>query len=648
MKIINVDVNDEIIMKSILDADTGVLTGISSVLNLPTGNLNNIILNFTFANDCLCDKFNLACSFNINGKKTIDMKIDKIKVNEVEYKTACHIPAEVFEDPCWFEIGIYGIAVDDANNVHQRISLFPLRSFVYKGSYDPNSSEASVPTPSLFEQYFDEVAETNKEMQENLEEVEEILNQKVMLYRKYETSYVASVGETEIPIGVANFSDTFNLIADKNGLVLMKDTEYTINYDTNTITLATEITQDNTVIHFVAFASVIGNQQDMTNVSSGGGEGGTNNYPDLVNKPKINGFELVGDKSSDKLGLAPLLHAHNLNDIADIDELEIPVATADKVGGVKVGSGLEITEDGTLNATGGGGSGGTTDYTDLSNKPKINGVELSGNKTTTDLGIADATHTHKKADIDDLTVPTKVSELENDTGFITTAPTKTSELTNDSSFATESFVTNAIANAQIGGGGGDIDLSGYATKDDLTTKVDKVTGKSLIADTEIERLKTVENYDDTAIKESINAKANATHTHNKADITDLKEFSNKYPDLDDKPSINGVELVGNKGVLELGLAQQMHTHFANEITDLEVPTKTSQLTNDSGFVTSVPTKTSELTNDSGFITKAPTKTSELTNDSNYVSSTDITSIKLVTEYPTTEETGVLYIRVSAS
>lgn len=38
-----------------------------------------------------------------------------------------------------------------------------------------------------------------------------------------------------------------------------------------------------------------------------------------------------------------------------------------------------------------------------------------------------------------------------------------------------------------------------------------------------------------------------------------------------------------------------------------IPTKTSELKNDSGFITSdaVPTKTSELTNDSGFITSAP-------------------------------------------
>ena len=38
-------------------------------------------------------------------------------------------------------------------------------------------------------------------------------------------------------------------------------------------------------------------------------------------------------------------------------------------------------------AASGGGIGGTTDYTALSNKPKINGVELTGDKTSEDLGI---------------------------------------------------------------------------------------------------------------------------------------------------------------------------------------------------------------------------------------------------------------------
>lgn len=37
------------------------------------------------------------------------------------------------------------------------------------------------------------------------------------------------------------------------------------------------------------------------------------------------------------------------------------------------------------------GSGGTSDYSDLTNKPQINSTELSGNKSSADLGLASAT-----------------------------------------------------------------------------------------------------------------------------------------------------------------------------------------------------------------------------------------------------------------
>ena len=68
--------------------------------------------------------------------------------------------------------------------------------------------------------------------------------------------------------------------------------------------------------------------------------------------------------------------------------------------------------------------------------------------------------------------------------------------------------------------------------------------------------------------------------------------------------------------------------ITDKAVNVVVPTKTSEITNDSGFITAndipaaqeVPTKTSELTNDSGFITSAdvPTKTSDLTNDSGFI------------------------------
>lgn len=39
----------------------------------------------------------------------------------------------------------------------------------------------------------------------------------------------------------------------------------------------------------------------------------------------------------------------------------------------------------------GGGGGGTSDYSQLSNKPSINGITLSGNKTSVDLGLQNTT-----------------------------------------------------------------------------------------------------------------------------------------------------------------------------------------------------------------------------------------------------------------
>ena len=61
---------------------------------------------------------------------------------------------------------------------------------------------------------------------------------------------------------------------------------------------------------------------------------------------------------------------------------------------------------------------------------------------------------------------------------------------------------------------------------------------------------------------------------------------------------------------------------SNFVVANQLPTKTSDLINDSGFVTEedVPTKTSQLTNDSNFATRSelPTKTSDLTNDSGFV------------------------------
>lgn len=96
--------------------------------------------------------------------------------------------------------------------------------------------------------------------------------------------------------------------------------------------------------------------------------------------------------------------------------------------------------------------------------------------------------------------------------------------------------------------------------------------------------------------------------------------THNYEALVNKPSINDVTLEGNKTLEELG-----------------VPLKTSELTNDSGYITSVPVdsvngKTGTVVlnaSDVGALSDAtviPTKTSELTNDSGFLTSVPVTSV----------------------
>ena len=732
MKIINAYVEDEIIFESIEDLETGVVVGISSTLKLPTGNLNNILINFEFANANLSERLKLLANFNINDKVCIEVPLQSLKVGEKTFANACFIPAEVFVETGYFLLGLYGFEVDETENVKHRISLAPLKNMIIKGSYDPNANEGIVPTPTAFEIYFNKVAEAN-------EKLDEIINAKTMYYKKYETTYFAGVGETEIPIGIVNFSNLFNLIVDRNGIVLVEGSEYTINYDNGSIILSKAVETPETVVHFMGFATIIGTAKDMS---------------DFINGDVVVADSIEWDKIINKPQTFPP-----------------PTATAERVGGIKVGANLTIEADGTLNAVAGSSEAGTTNYSELENKPKINGVELSGNKTSADLKVADATHKHSEyltehQDISNLAkkseVPTKTSQLTNDSGYLTThqdishlalkseVPTKTSQLTNDSSFASESYVTNAIANAQLGGEGGEIDLSGYATKDDLLDKLDK-TGDASNA---------------TATFSQASTRANITASEKLSTIfgkiakwfADLKSvaFTGSYNDLTNKPTIPSKtsELNNDSGFLtavpneyvtetelnskgyltehqdisNLALKSELHSHsnktvldgitstnvtnwnnksnFSGSYNDLTnkptIPTKTSELTNDSGYIKSytetdptVPSHVKAITttdisnwngksNFSGSYTnlsnkpkinskeitgdldsadlgladmlhthstgdildlEVPTKTSELTNDSNFITSADVTRLQIVSEYPATEETGVLYIKI---
>ena len=94
-----------------------------------------------------------------------------------------------------------------------------------------------------------------------------------------------------------------------------------------------------------------------------------------------------------------------------------------------------------LNGSGGSGEGGTANYRELVNKPKINNVELIGNKTLNELGIQPKGNYLTSTDESD---PLYSKDKPN-IALKSEIPTKVSELANDSNFASETYVDEEIA-----------------------------------------------------------------------------------------------------------------------------------------------------------------------------------------------------------
>ena len=213
-------------------------------------------------------------------------------------------------------------------------------------------------------------------------------------------------------------------------------------------------------------------------------------------------------------------------------------------------------------------------YNDLTDKPSIPSINgLATKKELTD-GLAtkaNVSHTHDQyltehQDLSDYalktelpTVPTKVSELANDSGFIKSIPSEyiTETELSAKSYATETFVTNKIAEAALSGG--EVDLSGLATKAELATKADK-----------------------TAIP------------------TKVSELANDSGYLTSVPSEYVTETELNaKGYLT------EHQDISNLALKSEIPDVSSFITTDD--LPTVPTKVSELANDKNYISSIPSE-----------------------------------------
>lgn len=203
------------------------------------------------------------------------------------------------------------------------------------------------------------------------------------------------------------------------------------------------------------------------------------------------------------------------------------------------------------------------DYDALENRPSIAGVVLTGDKSLADLGIADESK-----------IPTKTSDLTNDSGFLTAHQSL-------DGYATESWVQG----------------QGYI-KSAPVSSVNGETGAVELTGSDID------------VSDSLPMKIGVAFAVAEQRLSVVEEdVELRQARIDNEGILKG----NGNGSISAAVAG---TDYA---IPSQIPTKTSDLTNDSGFITSapvssvngqtgavvlvIPTKTSDLTNDSGFLTQ---------------------------------------------
>lgn len=337
----------------------------------------------------------------------------------------------------------------------------------------------------------------------------------------------------------------------------------------------------------------------------------------------------------------------------------LPTASTETLGGVKVDGTTITIEDGviTSHAT---SPGGTTDYTALTNKPRIGGVELTGDKTLAELGIQAEGDYLVATDLADYAqkseIPTDYLTADDLAGYAQTSaiPTATSDLTNDSGFITNSV--NNLTNYTPTSGLAAVATSG--SFEDLTHKP-VIPSIYILPTASTTTLGGVKVDGTTVTIEDGVITAHATSTGGTSD----------YSTLTNKPQIGGVELTGNKSLTDLGI-QPAGTY----LTEIPAEYVTETELNGKGYLTAVPAEyvTETELNGKGYITSAalegyaqtseiptdyltdadlegyaqssdiPTATSDLTNDSGFITN----SVNNLTNYTLTS--GLAAVATSGS
>ena len=352
----------------------------------------------------------------------------------------------------------------------------------------------------------------------------------------------------------------------------------------------------------------------------------------------------------------------------------LPYAGTLQVGDiVKVKSPLNNFSDIYIEAIGGsGGSGTTTNYNDLTNKPILNTNYTSSLSPDASeiikgtIGLHKISKTGKYSDligIPDLDfIPNSekgvaggVATLD-ENSKLPTSQLPGGIVTDPNYVHTDNNFTNALLTKLNG-----IESGAQVNKIESISKNGEaltITNKNVNIEVPT-KLSELENDNNTVTDKDY------VHTDN--------NFTNalltKLNGIESGAEVNAIAGIKTNGVLQ---------PIVNKIVDISIPTKTSQLTNDSGFITnevdnltnyyteteingllnnkadksSVPTKLSQLNNDTGFITNAvdnltnyylKSETYTKTEVNDLIGQIKTISIQVVDTLPTTGESNIIYL-----
>lgn len=251
-----------------------------------------------------------------------------------------------------------------------------------------------------------------------------------------------STNNIDIDLSLDNSSKTANMELD------VAENNFNIEIVNDNKILNMELSLDNDVKALDMGMGVV--------TEGGSGTGGTTNYNDLSNKPSINSIALKGNKSSGELKL-----------YGENNEPPYPVTSVNGM----TGNVVVPTGGGDVNSVNGQTGDVVLTAKDVNALSDITIIPTELSQLNNDVGYITNTALEpyaKKSEIP--AVPTKTSQLDNDSGFITSAdePTKLSELENDTGFITNSALNGYAKSDEVPVNNNQlINGAGYITRADI-------------------------------------------------------------------------------------------------------------------------------------------------------------------------------------